>query len=108
MANRVVVQTDEQAALCRARFGSAATVVRSIAEVASELAEPASRAAFLWVGRAADYKRPWSTWIWPALSPTRFRMVLVPSDDVELGRRVHDAPAAVDNLELLGPRPRAS
>ncbi len=108
LASRVVVQTDEQAALCRERFGRAATVIRSIAEVAPEPSGPALRDAFLWVGRAADYKRPMEyVDLARAVPEARFRMVLVPSDDGELGQRVHDAAAAVDNLELLGPRPRA-
>ena len=107
LANRVVVQTDEQAALCRERFGRPATVIRSIAEVAPE-PRPATREAFLWVGRAADYKRPMEyVDLARAVPEARFRMVLVPSDDAELGQRVHEAAAAVGNLELLGPRPRA-
>ena len=58
LANRVVVQTDEQAVLCRERFRRPATVIRSIAEVAPKPAGPPPREAFLWVGRAADYKGP--------------------------------------------------
>jgi glycosyltransferase involved in cell wall biosynthesis len=108
LAHRVVVQTDEQAALCRERFTRAPAVIRSIAELPPEPTAPVTRDAFLWVGRVAHYKGPLDyVELARAVPEARFRMVLVPSDDAALERRIREAAAAADNLELLGPRPRA-
>jgi glycosyltransferase involved in cell wall biosynthesis len=105
LANRIVVQTDEQAALCRERFKRSPTVIRSIAELPAEPSEPVARDAFLWVGRVAHYKGPLEyVQLARAVPEARFRMVLVPSDDAALEQRVREAAAAADNLELLGPR----
>src|SRR5205085_6287614 len=47
LADKIVVQTDEQARLCEARFGRSPTVIRSIAETApAGFREPE---AFLWI-----------------------------------------------------------
>ena len=108
LASRVVVQTDEQAALCRERFGKTPTVIRSIAEVAPEPVEPVVRDAFLWVGRVAHYKGPLEyVELARAVPEARFHMVLVPSDDAALETRVRELAGTADNLEVLGPRPRS-
>ena len=108
LANCVVVQTDEQAALCQERFSRTPTVIRSIAEIPAWPAQPGPRDAFLWVGRVAHYKGPLEyVELARAIPEARFRMVLVPSHDGALEQRVREAAGAADNLELLGPRPRA-
>ena len=56
LARTVVVQTDEQAAACRERWGRSSTVIRSVAEPAP--LRGASPSAFLWIGGLAPYKRP--------------------------------------------------
>jgi glycosyltransferase involved in cell wall biosynthesis len=95
-ANRIVVQTDAQADLCRTRWRRPCTVIRSIAEPAPE--RRATPDAFLWIGRAGTNKRPEAVLELAARLPqARFRMVV--SGDVG---------PAPPNVELLGPRPRAA
>jgi glycosyltransferase involved in cell wall biosynthesis len=102
-ADAVVVQSEEQARLCRARFGHEPVVIPSIAEEAQAEAEPAAPEAFLWLGRPIDHKRPLAyVALARAVPEARFLMVVV--GDSEPVRR---AAAGVPNLELLAPRPRA-
>ncbi len=107
LANEIVVQTDEQAVLCRERFRRDSIVITSLA-VPTSPAAPAPE-AFLWVGRLTHYKRPEAfVALARALPDARFRMVGVPYD--EEGERIAadlraDA-AELSNLELLEPRPR--
>jgi glycosyltransferase involved in cell wall biosynthesis len=107
-AAEVVVQTDEQADLCRARFGRDPVVIRSIAE----RAEPRSGApeAFLWVGRMARYKRlDVYLELAAALPEASFWVVASPSGDEqpEMRERLERAAAELPNLTVLAPRPRA-
>ena len=51
----MIVQTEEQADLCRSRFGRDPIVIKSVAEPQPPAGAPE---AFLWVGRLAGYKRP--------------------------------------------------
>jgi glycosyltransferase involved in cell wall biosynthesis len=105
LATDIVVQTDEQAALCRRRFGRAATVIKSVAEAAPLRTAPE---AFVWVGRAVWYKRPHEFLaLARAVSEARFRMIAVESPDSGLTlKELRDAAADIPNLELLEPRPR--
>jgi glycosyltransferase involved in cell wall biosynthesis len=96
-ADQVVVQSAEQAALCRRRFGREPVVIASIAEAAA--AQAGAPGAFLWVGRLDEHKRPQAYLdLARALPEAQFRMVAVAGEV--------DA-ADIPNLELLGARPRA-
>jgi glycosyltransferase involved in cell wall biosynthesis len=106
-AAQVVVQTDEQAELCRSRFGRDPVVIRSIAE----RAEPRSAApeAFLWIGRAAHYKRlDVYLDLAAALPEARFQVIAVGVEDQpEIAARLARAREELPNLAVLDPRPRA-
>jgi glycosyltransferase involved in cell wall biosynthesis len=107
LANAIVVQTHEQVDMCRRRFGRDPVLIKSIAEPAptTEL----DRKAFLWVGRAAPYKRP-DAFVDLALAvpEARFRMILVTAGERghELTRSVEERCRSAPNIELLDPRPR--
>lgn len=108
LAHTVVVQTPEQAELCRRRFGRDPVAISSVAEPA----EPRRGRpdAFLWISRLDGYKRPEAYLeLARALPEARFRMVAMPMGDegperFDALRRSADG---IGNLELLGPRPRA-
>jgi glycosyltransferase involved in cell wall biosynthesis len=104
----VVVQTEEQAALCRTSTGREPVVIRSIAERASP--QRAAPEAFLWVGRLVPYKRLDVYLDLAADVPeARFRVIAVPGlgQEPELTARLERARAELPNVELLEPRPRA-
>jgi glycosyltransferase involved in cell wall biosynthesis len=107
-ASEVVVQTQEQAELCRARLGRAPALIRSITERASpRVADPE---AFLWIGRLVPYKRLDVYLDLAADVPeARFRVIAVPGlgQEPELQARLERARDELPNLELLDPRPRA-
>jgi glycosyltransferase involved in cell wall biosynthesis len=107
-AAAIVVQTEEQAALCRARFGREAVVIGSIGEPRG----PATTRpeAFLWVGKLQPVKRPEPYLeLARALPEAHFWMIAVPdvSESAELRREVEEAARELPNLELLEPRSRA-
>jgi glycosyltransferase involved in cell wall biosynthesis len=109
LAHTIVVQTDEQAQLCRRRFGRAPVVIRSIAEphdAQSEVPE-----AFLWIGTLSAYKRPLAfVELARAVPEAQCWIVGVPpgSDEgVQLAAALTEAATRVPNLTLLAPRPRA-
>jgi glycosyltransferase involved in cell wall biosynthesis len=107
-ASRVVVQTDEQAELCRERLGRDAVVIGSVAQEA----EPRTGLpeAFLWVGRNASYKRiDVYLDLAAAMPDARFDAVVVPGsdDDPEMESRLRRAVDELPNLRLLRPRPRS-
>jgi glycosyltransferase involved in cell wall biosynthesis len=106
LANGIVVQTNEQAHLCRERFGRDATVIASISEVA-----PTTRRrpdAFLWAGRLAWYKRPLALLeLARAMPEAAFRMVCVPVAGHEvLAEQVYAEARSVPNVDVLAPLPR--
>jgi glycosyltransferase involved in cell wall biosynthesis len=106
LADAIVVQTHEQVDMCRRRFGRDPVLIKSIAEPAS--VTELDRQAFLWVGRAAPYKRP-EAFVDLALAvpEARFRMILVTTErGHELTRSVVERCRRVPNIELLDPRPR--
>ena len=108
-ADAIVVQTDEQAALCAARMGRDAVVIRSIAEPAEPRGETAD--AFLWIGRLVNYKRvDVYLELAAAVPEARFGLIAVPGleGDPELEKRVERARRELPNLEVLEPRPRAA
>jgi len=107
LASAIVVQTHEQVDMCRRRFGRDPMLIKSIAEPAP--AREVDPRAFLWVGRAADYKRPGAFIDLAAAVPeARFWMVLVTAgeQDQELARKIVQRCRGVPNVELLEPRPR--
>jgi glycosyltransferase involved in cell wall biosynthesis len=107
-AAEVVVQTDEQAALCRSRFGRDSVVIRSIAEPAGP--RRAVPEAFLWIGRMASYKRlDVYLDLAAALPEARFQVIALPADSAppELVARLARARDELPNLMVLDPRPRA-
>jgi glycosyltransferase involved in cell wall biosynthesis len=107
LAHVVVVQSAEQVDLCRRAFGRSGELIASIAEPAAPRA--ADPEAFLWVGRLAPYKRPGALLDLAARLPSaRFWMIgitspLAPGLAEEIERRAE----ALDNVELLAPRPRS-
>jgi glycosyltransferase involved in cell wall biosynthesis len=107
-ADEVVVQTEEQAELCRARVGRDPVVIRSIAEAAKP--RTAQPDAFLWIGRLVHYKRLDVYLELAADVPeARFKLIAVPGRerDGALDARIERARAELPNLEVLEPRPRA-
>jgi len=116
LASTIVVQTHEQVGMCRSRFGREPILIKSIAEHATAVDKGAGAVsgsdpvAFLWVGRAAPYKRPEAfVDLAASLPEARFRIVLVPAGnrEDELVREVQKRCGQVPNLELLEPLPRA-
>lgn len=108
LADRIVVQNDEQRRLCERRFGRNALVIKSIAQAAP--ARDHEPEAFLWAGRIVWYKRP-LVFIELARSvpEATFWMVAVPEpgeDRQRLLDQVKRSARDVPNLELLSPRPR--
>ena len=109
LADDIVVQTDEQVAMCEARFGRTPTRIGSIAEPA-DLRRDAPE-AFLWANRLVWYKRPLAyVDLARAVPQARFWMIGVPvglsSESADLMDEVRRRAADVPNLELLEPRPR--
>jgi glycosyltransferase involved in cell wall biosynthesis len=106
-ASEVVVQTPEQARLCRERFGREPAVIGSIA--AEPLRRTEAPEAFLWVGKLQPVKRP-EPYLELArtLPEAKFWMIAVPdvSESPELRRRVEAVARELPNLELLAPRSR--
>lgn len=107
LAHEVVVQTDEQADLCRQQFGREPVVIKSLAEPAT--ATSIDPEAFLWVGRLTHYKHPQAfVALARALPEARFRMVGVPfgEEGERIAAGLRSEAADLPNLELLDPRPR--
>jgi glycosyltransferase involved in cell wall biosynthesis len=107
-ASQVVVQTDEQAAMCRSHFGRAPTVIRSIAE----RAEPRDGVpeTFLWIGRMAHYKRlDVYLDLAAALPDVSFEAIVLSASDDEREReaRLSETIDGLPNITLFDPRPRA-
>ena len=104
----IVVQTEEQAELCRTAFRRRVTVISSISQLAPTQDEVP--VAFLWVGRLVTYKRPLEyIALARALPQARFWMVGTPIPHLPGDQMVIEAVLAqarsVPNLELLTPRP---
>lgn len=106
-AAEVVAQTQEQASLCRARYGRDPLVIGSIGE------RPRQRSgrpeAFLWVGRLQPVKRPEPYLdLARALPEAEFWMIAVPyrGEPPEIRARVEAASRELPNLQLLEPRSR--
>jgi glycosyltransferase involved in cell wall biosynthesis len=106
----VVVQSDEQAELVRARFPRLSpTQINSFVEPAPET--DGGGEAFLWVSRLVSYKRPLLyTDLAAAVPEARFWMIPVETLGAEYATtlaEVRRRAAELPNLELLPPRPHA-
>jgi len=109
LADVVVVQTEEQAALCEERFGRAPVVIKSLAT--PHQGEAGVPRAFLWVGRLVSYKRPLDYLdLARALPDASFWMLGVPAvSDKRAGGFGDDVLAqarGLHNVRLLAPRPQ--
>lgn len=106
LARDIVVQSDEQAELCRRRWGRSSTVIRSLAEPAA--ARTGLPEAFLWVGRLAPYKHPELVLELARRVPgARFWIVgSVSGQNPELLDELRGRAAELANVDLLEPRPR--
>jgi glycosyltransferase involved in cell wall biosynthesis len=109
LADVIVVQSEEQAHLCRERFGREPLLIKSIAEPA-----PLRRRrgeAFLWIGSLIDYKQPFAfVELARAVPEARFWMIGTEPgtpEGRELEGAIARAAATIPNLELLPPRPRS-
>jgi glycosyltransferase involved in cell wall biosynthesis len=107
LADTIVVQTHEQAALCERRLGRTPVVIRSIAEAAPRREGPGE--AFLWAGRVYPNKNAEAfVELARALPHADFWLVAAPSPGEELQlRRVHEIAQSVPNLRIFPPLRRA-
>jgi glycosyltransferase involved in cell wall biosynthesis len=109
LADEVVVQTEEQVALCQAKFGRRPTLIRSMEPLA--VPQATSPEAFLWVGRLVSYKRPLEyVELARSIPEARFWMLGIPmphKEDRLVAEAVRARSRTVSNLELLEPRPHA-
>lgn len=116
LADKIVVQTEEQVELCRHRFGRVPILIRSICEPAEQ--SERNREAFLWVGRVEPIKQPVEyVELARSLPSARFWMVAPAPDDPwtvgtpvagssELWADVEQAARMLPNFELLPSLPR--
>jgi glycosyltransferase involved in cell wall biosynthesis len=106
-ADAIVVQSQTQASLAREAFRGVPRLEEIPSFAESAPLQDREPEAFLWMGRAADYKQPLSYLeLAKALPDVTFWMILLTSNqDAELERRVRDEAAALPNLHLLDPRP---
>jgi glycosyltransferase involved in cell wall biosynthesis len=106
LADEIIVQTNEQVALCKRAFGRDPIVIRSIAESAQK--QQLDPNAFLWIGRLVWYKNPLAfVELARSLPDVTFRMVGVPVPGGEdFAAAIMDSAAEVQNLEFVDPRPR--
>jgi glycosyltransferase involved in cell wall biosynthesis len=108
LADKIVVQTEEQIELCERRFGRAPIFIRDVSE--PEEQSEHEREAFLWAGRAEANKQPLEyVELARSLPDARFWMVARASTTPggkELWTQIEHAARTLPNLELLPPRPR--
>lgn len=106
LAHDLVVQTDEQVALCREKLGREPILIRNVVEPAPP--RNAVGDSFLWLGRVVWYKGPLAyVELARAMPEARFVAVAVPvPDESDLLEQMRAAAAQLPNLELLQPRPR--
>jgi glycosyltransferase involved in cell wall biosynthesis len=107
LADMIVVQTEEQADLCRRALRRESVVIKSLAEPAEpRTSEPQT---FLWVGRAIFYKHPLKFLELARRVPeARFQILAVPDPQsgIDLMEQLKKEVAELPNVELVAPRPR--
>jgi glycosyltransferase involved in cell wall biosynthesis len=107
LADQVVVQTREQAALCLSRFGFTPIVIKSLAEVTTRRTR--GPRAFLWVGRLTTYKQPLRfVELARGVPEAAFWMVATGEGQManELRGQIELASRGLKNFELRAARPR--
>ena len=112
LADEVVVQTDEQAALCVGRYGRRPVVIRSVAQrpVTEPAADGRDSTGFLWIGRLAAYKNPTALLdLATAVPEAPFTMVWVgdDGDPPAVGDALARRAATLPNVRVLSAMPRA-
>lgn len=107
LARSIVVQSNEQADLCRRHWGRSSTVIRSLAESASP--RSASPEAFLWIARLAPYKRPEIVVELARRIPEAQFWIIgsAAGEHPEVHEQLQRDALELANLNLLEPRPRA-
>ena len=108
LAQAIVVQTEEQVAMCRKQMGRDPVLIRSLSEVTAYCAT--DRSLFLWIGRTHPSKRPLDFVAFASALPSAsFRMILLRTGPWanEVATSVGAAAAAVDNLTVSDGLPRA-
>jgi glycosyltransferase involved in cell wall biosynthesis len=108
LADAIVVQTEEQRALCREALGRDGVLIPSVAVPVEP--GPQDPTSFLWLGRIHPVKQPLLfVELARRLPAARFTMVAVPErQNARLEQKLRAAAAGTPNLELLPPRPRAA
>jgi glycosyltransferase involved in cell wall biosynthesis len=109
LADRVVVQTEDQLAQIEdARLKARARLIRSFATLPSP-GEGGEREAFLWIGGLIDYKDPMAyIALAERLPEASFWMVATPREGHEhLAKEVREAAKRLPNLRLIPGGPRA-
>lgn len=107
LADTIVMQTQDQMRAASALVDRPLTLIRSIAEQFPDAG--ASRRAFLWIGRAVDYKDPLAYLdLADRVPEARFWMVADTRADADpgLSAEIRRRAEASANLELLPVRPR--
>jgi glycosyltransferase involved in cell wall biosynthesis len=108
LADKIVVQTEEQVRLCRGRFRRTPILIRSVSEPAEQSRHKPE--AFLWVGRVDANKRPLEfVELARSLPDARFWMVASPSSgpgNAQLWEQIEREAPTLSNLALLPPRRR--
>jgi glycosyltransferase involved in cell wall biosynthesis len=108
LADRIVVQTAEQARLCQDRFERDPVVIASIAEPAPQ--QSCRPDLFLWIGAPTDHKQPLAfVELARAVPEARFVMVVGEARPYERAAGEADlakAAAGLANITLLPSRPR--
>ena len=105
LAHEIVVQTQEQLALCQTTFRRTPILIGSIAAPAAP--QRAAPEAFIWIGRLLPYKRPFDyVDLARALPEAEFWMVAVPSPrgPDRVHERLLTEADEVPNLKVFGPR----
>jgi glycosyltransferase involved in cell wall biosynthesis len=108
LANEIVVQSHEQAELCRCHWRRPSVVIKSVAEQADQ--RQGSPGFFLWIGKLTPYKRPLAfAELARAVPEASFKMICVGTEkqSAEIGAELAAAAAGLGNLELLDARPRS-
>lgn len=109
LADRIVVQTDDQRVLAASLRGREAVVIRSFCEPAADLDPSDVRKYFLWIGGLIDYKRPLDYLALAARLPEASFLMVATSRGSHwdgLAKEVRERAAALPNCELLPGRPR--
>jgi glycosyltransferase involved in cell wall biosynthesis len=108
LADKIVVQTQEQVDFCERRLRRTPIFIRSVSEPAEQIDRDPE--AFLWVGRLDANKRPLEfIELARSLPDARFWMVAIRTPGASSARlwtQVESAADTLSNFDVLPPRPR--